>query len=147
MNLCGYTVGLREPFFLIAGNCVVESEATTMQTAETLATICQRLDVPLIYKSSFDKANRSSVQSYRGPGIEVGLKLLARVREQFGLPVVTDRLAGISDETLLAIMARDKKTLNGQLRFVLPDRIGQVALVDGVRPAAAATAIASVRCG
>ncbi len=90
MNLCGHTVGLREPFFLIAGNCVVESEATTLHTAETLATICQRLDIPLIYKSSFDKANRSSGDSYRGPGIETGLKLLTRVREQFGLPVITD---------------------------------------------------------
>ena len=68
-----------------------------------------------------------------------------RLLEQFGLPVVTDRLAGISDETLLAIMARDKKTLNGQLRFVLPDRIGLVALVDGVSPAAAADSLTAVR--
>ncbi len=90
MNLCGFEVGLREPFFLIAGNCVVESEYTTMHTAETLKTICDDLAIPLIYKSSFDKANRSSVDSYRGPGMEAGLKLLAQVREQFGLPVLTD---------------------------------------------------------
>ncbi len=90
MNLCGFDVGLREPFFLIAGNCVVESEHTTLHTAETLASICQELKIPLIYKSSFDKANRSSVHSYRGPGLDAGLKLLAQVREQFGLPVLTD---------------------------------------------------------
>jgi len=90
VNLCGFDVGLREPFFLIAGNCVVESEHTTLHTAETLASICQELKIPLIYKSSFDKANRSSVHSYRGPGLDAGLKLLAQVREQFGLPVLTD---------------------------------------------------------
>lgn len=90
MKLCGFEAGLHEPLFLIAGNCVVESEYTTMHTAQTLAECCQRLGMPLIYKSSFDKANRSSVDSYRGPGIETGLRLLQKVRDELGVPVLTD---------------------------------------------------------
>ena len=83
-------VGLDHPLFLIAGNCVIESESTTMQTAEALVQMCARLKMPLIYKSSFDKANRSSVSSYRGPGMEEGLRVLQSVRQEFGVPVITD---------------------------------------------------------
>ncbi len=90
MKLCGFDVGLTEPLFLIAGNCVVENERTTIETAETLVEISQRLNVPLIYKSSFDKANRSSGTSYRGPGMEEGLRLLEKVRADYNIPVITD---------------------------------------------------------
>ncbi|MEM7611714.1 MAG: 3-deoxy-8-phosphooctulonate synthase [Pseudomonadota bacterium] len=86
-NIC---IGLDQPFFLIAGNCVVEDEATTMETAGRLQQMCEELGIGLIYKSSFDKANRSSAGSFRGPGMEQGLKILAAVREQLGLPILTD---------------------------------------------------------
>lgn len=90
MDLCGFKVGLQQPLFLIAGNCVIENEKTTLQTAETLVAMADRLHLPLIYKSSFDKANRSSSTSYRGPGIEQGLRLLEQVREEYNVPVLTD---------------------------------------------------------
>lgn len=90
MDLCGFKVGLQQPLFLIAGNCVIENEKTTLQTAETLVAMADRLHLPLIYKSSFDKANRSSSKSYRGPGIEQGLRLLEQVREEYNVPVLTD---------------------------------------------------------
>jgi 2-dehydro-3-deoxyphosphooctonate aldolase (KDO 8-P synthase) len=90
MNLCGFEVGLEQPLFLIAGNCVVESEQLTLDTAGRLKEIAAPLGVPLIYKSSFDKANRSSRKSFRGPGIEEGLRVLGEVRRQLGLPVLTD---------------------------------------------------------
>ncbi len=90
MNLCGYEVGPDRPFFLIAGPCVVESEQLQMDTAGTLKEICERLDVPFIFKSSFDKANRSSGDSFRGLGVEEGLRILAEVKKQIGVPVLTD---------------------------------------------------------
>ncbi|WP_455211691.1 3-deoxy-8-phosphooctulonate synthase [Kaarinaea lacus] len=90
MNLCGYPVGLARPFFLIAGTCVVESEQLAIDTAGTLKEITAKLNIPFIYKSSFDKANRSSTGSYRGPGLEEGLRVLAEVKKQIGVPVLTD---------------------------------------------------------
>lgn len=90
MNLCGFDVGIDQPLFLIAGPCVIESEALAMETAGQLKEICQRLNVPFIYKSSFDKANRSSGTSFRGPGIEAGLKILEKVRSELDVPVLTD---------------------------------------------------------
>ncbi len=90
MKLCGFEVGLDQPFFLIAGPCVIESESLALDTANELKAICDRLGIALIYKSSFDKANRSSSKSFRGPGIEAGLKILQRVRTEVGLPVLTD---------------------------------------------------------
>ena len=90
MNLCGFEVGLNRPFFLIAGTCVIESEQSAIQTAGELKEICTRLNIPFIYKSSFDKANRSSGTSFRGPGIDEGLRILAEVRRQVGVPVLTD---------------------------------------------------------
>jgi 2-dehydro-3-deoxyphosphooctonate aldolase (KDO 8-P synthase) len=90
MKLCGYEVGNERPLFLIAGTCVIESEAMAIDVAGTLKEICTRLDVPLIYKSSFDKANRSSSGSFRGPGMEEGLRVLAEVKRQIGVPVLTD---------------------------------------------------------
>ncbi len=90
MKLCGFDIGPDRPFFLIAGPCVVESEQLQLDTAGTLKEITARLGIPLIFKSSFDKANRSSGTSFRGPGIEEGLRVLAEVKRQLGLPVLTD---------------------------------------------------------
>ncbi len=90
MKLCGFDAGLDFPFFLIAGTCVIESEQLTIETAGQLQEICARLDIPFIYKSSFDKANRSSGTSFRGPGIDEGLRILAEVKRQLGVPVLTD---------------------------------------------------------
>ncbi len=90
MNLCGFSVGNDQPIFLIAGTCVIESEAMTIDTAGALKEICAKLDVPLIYKSSFDKANRSSQAGFRGPGMDGGLKILGEVKRQLELPVLTD---------------------------------------------------------
>ena len=90
MNLCGRKVGLDEPLFLIAGPCALESEALALSTAETLRGIAERLGMLFIFKSSFDKANRSSGASYRGPGMDEGLRILEKVRRQVGVPVLTD---------------------------------------------------------
>jgi 2-dehydro-3-deoxyphosphooctonate aldolase (KDO 8-P synthase) len=90
MNLCEFEVGENTPFFLIAGTCVVETEQMTMDTAGELKEICDSLNIHLIYKSSFDKANRSSHESYRGPGLDSGLKILQKVNKELGLPVLTD---------------------------------------------------------
>jgi len=90
MNLCGFTVGLNRPLFLIAGPCVVESEALQVDVAGQLREMCGALAIPFIFKSSYDKANRSSVASFRGPGMEEGLRVLAEVKRQVGVPVLTD---------------------------------------------------------
>lgn len=90
MQLCGFEVGIEQPIFLIAGPCAIESEALAMDTAATLKAMTERLGIPFIYKSSFDKANRSSGKSFRGPGIEEGLRILAKVRDEIGVPVITD---------------------------------------------------------
>jgi len=90
MKLCGFEVGLDKPLFLIAGPCVVESRQMAFDTASTLKEICNQLDVPFIYKSSYDKANRSSGKSYRGLGMDKGLEILAEVRKKLGVPVLTD---------------------------------------------------------
>ncbi|MBK8753170.1 MAG: 3-deoxy-8-phosphooctulonate synthase [Candidatus Competibacteraceae bacterium] len=90
MKLCGFEVGLDRPLFLIAGPCVIESEQLALDTAGQLKEITGRLGLPFIYKSSFDKANRSSHHSYRGPGLEQGLKILEKVKAQIGVPVLTD---------------------------------------------------------
>ncbi|POR53786.1 2-dehydro-3-deoxyphosphooctonate aldolase (KDO 8-P synthase) [Paraburkholderia eburnea] len=90
MNLCGFEVGLSKPFFLIAGTCVVESEQMTIDTAGRLKEITAKLGIPFIYKSSFDKANRSSGKSFRGLGMDEGLRILSEVKRQLGLPVLTD---------------------------------------------------------
>ncbi|HQX07435.1 MAG TPA: 3-deoxy-8-phosphooctulonate synthase [Zoogloea sp.] len=90
MKLCGFDVGIDKPFFLIAGPCVIESREMAFETAKALKDICGELGIPFIYKSSYDKANRSSGKSYRGMGMEKGLEILGEVREQLGVPVLTD---------------------------------------------------------
>ncbi len=90
MQINGRTVGLDQPLFLIAGPCVIESEELQMRTAERLKAIADRLGILFIFKSSFDKANRSSDKSFRGPGLEEGLKVLEKVRDALGVPVLTD---------------------------------------------------------
>jgi len=101
VKLCDFEVGLDQPFFLIAGPCVIESEELAMETAAQLKEITSRLGIPFIYKSSFDKANRSSTRSYRGPGIEEGLRILEKVRSDIGVPVLTD----VHEDTPLADVA------------------------------------------
>jgi len=90
VQLFGHTIGPREPFLLIAGPCVVESEALQVDVAGRLKELTGKLGIPFVFKSSYDKANRSSRQSYRGPGIEEGLRVLAEVKRQVGVPVLTD---------------------------------------------------------
>lgn len=90
MKLCDFEVGLDRPFFLIAGPCVIESREMAFDTAGRLKEICVELDIPFIYKSSYDKANRSSGKSFRGLGMDTGLDILADVRAQLGVPVLTD---------------------------------------------------------
>jgi 2-dehydro-3-deoxyphosphooctonate aldolase (KDO 8-P synthase) len=90
MKLCGFNVGLDHPLFVIAGPCVVESEALQVDVAGRLAEICAALRIPFVFKSSYDKANRSSHASFRGPGMDEGLRILAEVRRQVGVPVLTD---------------------------------------------------------
>ncbi|MDE2226213.1 MAG: 3-deoxy-8-phosphooctulonate synthase [Xanthomonadaceae bacterium] len=90
MKLCGFEVGLDRPFFLIAGPCVVESEQLQLDAAGRLKEITGRLGIPFIFKSSFDKANRTSVNSFRGLGMEEGLRILSEVKKQIGVPVLTD---------------------------------------------------------
>ena len=101
MKLCGFEVGLNQPLFLIAGPCVIESEQMALDTAGQLKEICQKLGIPFIYKSSYDKANRSSGKTFRGFGMEAGLKILEKVKTQIGVPVLTD----VHDEDEIAAVA------------------------------------------
>jgi len=101
MKLCGFDIGLDQPFFLIAGPCVVESEQLQMDTAGTLKEITASLGIPFIFKSSYDKANRSSGTSFRGPGMEKGLEILAKVKRELNLPILTD----VHSETEIAAVA------------------------------------------
>ena len=101
MKLAGFEVGLDKPIFLIAGTCVIESRQMALDTAGTLKEITSSLGIPFIYKSSFDKANRSSGKSFRGPGREKGLEILADVRKQLGVPVLTD----VHDEEMIPEVA------------------------------------------
>src|SRR5574338_1349042 len=90
MNLCGFEVGLDQPLFLIAGPCVVESRQLALDTAGELKELCRDLDIPFVYKSSYDKANRTSIRSFRGLGMASGLEILKEVRRAIGVPVLTD---------------------------------------------------------
>jgi len=90
MKLCGFQAGIEQPLFLIAGPCVIENEQLVIETAGTLKEITAALGIPFIFKSSFDKANRSSHESFRGPGLEAGLAILEKVKAQLGVPVLTD---------------------------------------------------------
>jgi 2-dehydro-3-deoxyphosphooctonate aldolase (KDO 8-P synthase) len=90
MQLCDFQVGIDQPLFLIAGPCVIENEQLVIETAGTLKEITSALGIPFIFKSSFDKANRSSHESFRGPGLEAGLAILEKVKAQLGVPVLTD---------------------------------------------------------
>ena len=101
MKLCGFEVGINQPLFLIAGPCVIESEQLALDTAGALKEMTATLGIPFIYKSSFDKANRTSSQSFRGPGIEEGLRILQKVKDQIGVPVLTD----VHEDTPLAEVA------------------------------------------
>jgi 2-dehydro-3-deoxyphosphooctonate aldolase (KDO 8-P synthase) len=102
MKLCGFEIGLDQPFFLIAGPCVVESEQLQMDTAGTLKEITASLGIPFIFKSSYDKANRSSGTSFRGPGMDKGLEILAKVKRELNLPILTD----VHSEAHIAAVAK-----------------------------------------
>ena len=125
MKLCGFDIGLDRPFFLIAGPCVVESEQLQMDTAGQLKEITAKLGIPFIFKSSYDKANRSSGSSFRGPGMDAGLAILAKVKKELNLPILTDvhtveeipTVAGVVDvlQTRLPFCAA-KPTLSAQWR-------------------------------
>ncbi len=101
MKLCGFDIGLDQPFFLIAGPCVIESEQLQMDTAGTLKEITAALGIPFIFKSSYDKANRSSGTTFRGPGMLKGLEILAKVKRELGVPILTD----VHSETDIAAVA------------------------------------------
>lgn len=101
MKLCGFEAGLDRPFFLIAGPCAIESEQLALDTAFELKEITTRLGIPFIYKSSFDKANRSSIDSYRGLGMEEGLRILQKVKDEIDVPVLTD----VHEDTDIAAVA------------------------------------------
>ena len=90
MKLCGFEVGLHQPFFLIAGPCVIEDETLACETAAQLQAVTQALNIPFIFKSSFDKANRSSIDSFRGLGIDKGLQVLSKIKKEFSIPILTD---------------------------------------------------------
>lgn len=101
MKLCDFNIGLEQPFFLIAGPCVIESEQLQMDTAGTLKEITASLGIPFIFKSSYDKANRSSGTTFRGPGMLKGLEILAKVKRELGVPILTD----VHSETDIAAVA------------------------------------------
>jgi 2-dehydro-3-deoxyphosphooctonate aldolase (KDO 8-P synthase) len=90
MKICNFEVGLDQPFFLLAGPCVIESEQLAIETAGTLKEVCEKLSIPFVFKSSFDKANRTSIDSFRGLGMDKGLQILQAVKDQIGVPVITD---------------------------------------------------------
>jgi 2-dehydro-3-deoxyphosphooctonate aldolase (KDO 8-P synthase) len=104
MKLCGFEVGLEKPLFLIAGPCVIESEQMALDTAGQLKEICLKLGIPFIYKSSYDKANRSSGKTFRGFGMEAGLKILEKVKAQIGVPVLTDVHSEDEIESVAAVV-------------------------------------------
>jgi 2-dehydro-3-deoxyphosphooctonate aldolase (KDO 8-P synthase) len=111
MKLCGFDVGLDRPFFLISGPCVVESEQLQMDVAGRLQEITSGLGIPFIFKSSFDKANRSSGTSFRGPGLERGLEILAKVKRELGVPILTD----VHDESQIARVGRGRRAADAGL--------------------------------
>ena len=156
MFLCQRSIGPDQPLFVIAGPCVIESEQLALQTAETLRKMADRLGIFLIYKSSFDKANRSSGRSFRGPGLDEGLRILEKVRAETGLPVLTDvhledqvtAVAQIVDvlqtpaflarqTDFIAAVAKSGKPVNiKKPQFMAPADMGNV--VDKARAAATA---------
>ncbi len=132
MQLCNFEVGDDQPLFLIAGPCVVESEAMAMDTAGTLKELTGKLGIPFIYKSSYDKANRTSHESYRGPGVEKGLDILAKVKKEIQVPVLTDvhedspleEIAGVVDVMQTpAFLCRQTNFIQNVARQGLPVNI------------------------
>ena len=159
MNLLGHEVGLDRPFFLISGPCVVESEELQLRTAERLKGIADRLGIFFIFKSSYDKANRSSDKSFRGPGMDEGLRILQKVREEVGVPVLTDvhdipQIAPVSEavdvlqtpaflarqtDFIHAVAASGKPVNIKKAQFMAPHDMANV--VDKARSAAQAAGV------
>jgi 2-dehydro-3-deoxyphosphooctonate aldolase (KDO 8-P synthase) len=121
MKLCGFEVGLDQPLFLIAGPCVIESRELALETAGQLKEICSELELPFIYKSSYDKANRSSARSFRGLGMEEGLAILAEVKRKIGVPVLTDvhDIAEIASAAAVADVLQTPAFLCRQTDFIM----------------------------
>ena len=119
-HLCGFEIGLNKPFFLIAGPCVIESEQFSIDTAGQIQAICKELHIPFIYKSSFDKANRSSGASFRGLGMEKGLAILEKVKKQINVPVLTD-VHEISDVNSYYTCCRDGLPPDGRGGQIHPE--------------------------
>lgn len=153
MKLCGFDIGLDQPFFLIAGPCVIESEQLALQTAFELKTITDKLNIPFIYKSSFEKANRSSHLSYQGVGLEQGLGILEQVRQHIQVPVLTDvhedtplaEVAAVVDVLQIpALLCRQTRLIQNVARQGLPIQIkkGQfLAPTDMIHVVAKAKAV------
>ncbi len=120
MKLCNTSIGIDEKMFLIAGPCVIESEDMAYRTAEALSEIATKLDILVIYKSSFDKANRSSHSSFRGPGMDEGLRILDNVRQKFGLPILTDvhEIAQVAPVAAVADILQTPAFLARQTDFI-----------------------------
>src|SRR4029078_9864419 len=120
MKLCGFEVGLDHPLFLIAGPCVVESLQLQVDTAATLKEITGKLGIPFIFKSSYDKANRTSASSFRGPGIEEGLRILGEVKRQVGVPVLTDvhEYTPLGEVAAVVDVLQTRALLCGQTDFI-----------------------------
>ena len=132
MEFNGIKAGLDQPFFLFAGPCVIESEAMALQTAEQLKEITTKLGIPFVYKSSFDKANRSSMESFRGLGMEEGLRILQKVKDDLGVPVITD----VHEDTNISAVARVVDIEGSGPR--LPGAAMAVTESPGTRPRASA---------
>jgi 2-dehydro-3-deoxyphosphooctonate aldolase (KDO 8-P synthase) len=159
-TLCGRGIGLEHPFFLIAGPCVIESEALALSVAERLKALADATGILVIYKSSFDKANRSSGASFRGPGMDEGLRILAKVRDETGLPVLTDvhevsQVAQVAEtvdvlqtpaflarqtDLIEAVAASGRPCNIKKAQFMAPHDMGQVA--DKARAAARRAGVA-----
>ena len=144
MKLAGAEIGAERPFFLIAGPCVVESAQLTFDVAGRLRDVTARLGIPFVFKASYDKANRSSRTSFRGPGIEAGLKVLADVKRQFGVPVLTD----VHEDTPLAEVAAVVDVLTTKLlRAARETGVGTIAVAGGVACNSGLRAALAARAG
>ena len=144
MKLCGFDVGLNQPIFLIAGPCVIESEQLQMDTAGTLKEIAASLNIPFIFKSSFDKANRSSGSTFRGPGIDKGLEILAKVRRELNVPVLTDVH---SEEQIAQVASVAVDTARVEVDYLKATGQDCSNFIDNLKAPQAAAAIAHAPSG
>ena len=132
-NIGDVSIGLDEGLFVISGPCVIEDLDSSLAIAKQLSKISESCGVPIIFKASFDKANRSSISSYRGPGLEKGLEILDKVRELVAMYDLPSEIPSeLTPQDLVDAMEIDKKTESGRLKFILPESIGSVRIEDDV---------------